>query len=165
MVDSQKGISPLIATVLIIGFTVALAAVIMMWGTKFTRDVQKSTEKSAESNVVCAQDVILEINGACRQPDTTSVYNISISNNGRVDVSGLNIKLYKSNTEIDSAASSIGITKFDTETISVEASGGQQNIKMVEVIPTIALGGDSVTCASNVVSYGDLDGAAFAVCP
>ena len=36
---NKKGISPLIATVLILGFTVALAAIIMTWGTDFTKKI------------------------------------------------------------------------------------------------------------------------------
>ena len=36
----KRGISPLIATVLIIGFTVALAAVIITWGGRFILRLQ-----------------------------------------------------------------------------------------------------------------------------
>ena len=39
----KKGISPLIATILIIGFTIALAAVIISWEQTFTRQIQQET--------------------------------------------------------------------------------------------------------------------------
>lgn len=38
---NKRGISPLIATVLLIGFTVSLAAIIINWGTSFTREIQE----------------------------------------------------------------------------------------------------------------------------
>jgi len=41
---NKKGISPLVATVLIIGFTVALAAVIMVWGQDFITGMVERTE-------------------------------------------------------------------------------------------------------------------------
>ncbi len=40
---NKKGMSPLIATVLIIGFTVALAGVIMLWGYEFIESLQEPT--------------------------------------------------------------------------------------------------------------------------
>jgi flagellin-like protein len=46
---NKKGISPLIATVLIIGFTVALAAIIMTWGTTFSDKWKLEKAKCLES--------------------------------------------------------------------------------------------------------------------
>src|SRR3989339_885461 len=97
MAKSKKGISPLIATVLIIGFTVALAAIIMTWGTKFTRDVQKSTDESAKANVACAQDVVLNIQSVCE--DTTG-YKIIVANDGNEDIIKFNARLYKSSNDV-----------------------------------------------------------------
>ncbi|MBU0930191.1 MAG: hypothetical protein KJ623_03920 [Nanoarchaeota archaeon] len=52
MNKTKKGVSPLIATVLIIGFTIVLAAVVMQWGGSFVRDL---TEKTAESTTVATE--------------------------------------------------------------------------------------------------------------
>ena len=43
MRKNKRGISPLIATVLLIGFTVALAAMVMTWGSGF---IKKTTEQT-----------------------------------------------------------------------------------------------------------------------
>lgn len=50
---SKKGISPLIATVLIIGFTIVLGALVITWGTKFFRTTVEDTEKSAAFSLAC----------------------------------------------------------------------------------------------------------------
>lgn len=50
---SKKGISPLIATVLIIGFTIVLGALVITWGTKFFRTTVEDTEKAAAFSLAC----------------------------------------------------------------------------------------------------------------
>ncbi|MDD5178623.1 MAG: hypothetical protein PHT54_05095 [Candidatus Nanoarchaeia archaeon] len=75
---NKKGISPLIATVLIIGFTVALAAVIMTWGQKFTKDIQEQTEETSGSQITCANEVDFEIKKVCLESGNS--YRVTISN-------------------------------------------------------------------------------------
>ena len=43
----KRGISPLIATVLIIGFTVSLAAIILIWGQGLQKGMTDNVEMSA----------------------------------------------------------------------------------------------------------------------
>ena len=50
---NKRGISPLIATVLIIGFTIVLAALVITWGNKLFKDTVESTGKSSELNLLC----------------------------------------------------------------------------------------------------------------
>ena len=52
---NKRGISPLIATVLIIGFTVALSAVVMTWGTGFVRDTTTATAEQTNLALSCAK--------------------------------------------------------------------------------------------------------------
>ena len=57
----KKGISPLIATVLLIGFTVALAGVVITWGGGFIKNITSSTEERTESTLACAGDLNFDI--------------------------------------------------------------------------------------------------------
>jgi len=50
----KKGISPLIATVLLIGFTVALVLVVTTWGTDYLKDILSGTEKSTDIALKCS---------------------------------------------------------------------------------------------------------------
>ena len=59
---NKKAISPLIASVLLIGFTVALAAVVMTWGGGFVRKTTEQTGETAEKTIMCA-NLNLEITG------------------------------------------------------------------------------------------------------
>ncbi|HLC72216.1 MAG TPA: archaellin/type IV pilin N-terminal domain-containing protein, partial [Candidatus Nanoarchaeia archaeon] len=57
MMHNNKGISPLIATVLIIGFTVALAAIIMTWGRGFIDSTTKDVDKQRETALLCTSQL------------------------------------------------------------------------------------------------------------
>lgn len=52
---NKRGISPLIATVLIIGFTVALAAIIITWGGRFVSDIQDDVDVSTRLGLACSK--------------------------------------------------------------------------------------------------------------
>ena len=71
---SKRGISPLIATVLIIGFTIVLAALVITWGTKLFQGTVEDTESAAKINLLC----------------TSISYDASVSSSG---VSDLKVKV------------------------------------------------------------------------
>jgi len=82
----KRGISPLIATVLIIGFTVALAAIIMTWGQSFIKKTQETTTETTNIALICAQEVKPDIKEACYVPGSGScsgtVQNVDCSKKG-----------------------------------------------------------------------------------
>jgi len=51
---SKKAISPLIATVLIIGFTIVLAAVVIQWGGQLVDQLKGQTQTSTELSLACS---------------------------------------------------------------------------------------------------------------
>src|SRR3989344_3034332 len=89
----KRGISPLIATVLIIGFVIALAAIIMTWGTSFTRDIQQTTEEGASTQITCAQDVVFKITNVC-ETASDGMYKITIQNDGTKAIKSFNVRYF-----------------------------------------------------------------------
>lgn len=53
----KRGISPLIATVLLIGFVVAAAAVVMIWTRGFVGELQEKEGGQSSARLSCATDV------------------------------------------------------------------------------------------------------------
>ena len=169
MDKSKKGISPLIATVLIIGFTVALAAVIMTWGTKFTKDIQESTSSSANANMVCAQDVTLNIEKVCKRSDA-DLYKIVVSNEGNYDITDYRFKFYKNSNTVQTIkrgdnANTQTIIKFGVAAIDTGVSGDggdletaySDTLQKVELIPTVTLkDGSTLICSQSAASFGDV---------
>jgi len=149
---AKKGISPLIATVLIIGFTVALAAVIMIWGQSFSKSVQKSTEQSAKVQLVCAQDVAFEMESLCYHGN--KVY-IIVKNNGNVEIEKYIVRMFKDANTAESANIDKKITPFAISTHDFEVSSPEfaQSIEKVELIPIVKVEGKDVTCQNNILGY------------
>ena len=56
----KKGISPLIATVLIIGFTIVLAALVITWGTKLFKTTVGETETTSKFSLACTTGLRLD---------------------------------------------------------------------------------------------------------
>lgn len=50
----MKGISPFVAEILLIGFTIAIAAIIITWSTGFTRTSSQYIQQQSESQVFCS---------------------------------------------------------------------------------------------------------------
>ena len=147
---NRRGISPLIATVLIIGFTVALASIIMTWGTEFTKRMQASTEETSNLQIICATDVIFDIKSVTKSGDD---YNILISNDGKEPIKKWKIRLYETASLVESQDSSTGIEAFGIKQITVNTT--LTGIRKVEAIPIIK---ENVVCAQNVASYGNTEG-------
>ena len=57
----KKGVSPLIATVLLIAFTVAIGSVVMNWGTGYVKEEQEKATSTSDVRLTCATDVNLKI--------------------------------------------------------------------------------------------------------
>ncbi|MBU0461387.1 MAG: hypothetical protein KJ574_02245 [Nanoarchaeota archaeon] len=58
---NKRGVSPLIATVLLIAFAVALGAVVMNWGRGYVEDMQDNAKTSSDTAVICTSDIHPEI--------------------------------------------------------------------------------------------------------
>jgi len=169
--ENKKGISPLIATVLILGFTVALAAIIMVWGQRFTQGIQETTEDTANTQLVCTTDVAFKITNVCRAAAESGspgngYYRVFVENNGNKKIDKLDVRFYKSASLVQTVAlfTVAGIDKYG---IDYKDSGwltGINQLRYVEAIPTITVNGKQVTCTANRQSFGSLEGADVSMC-
>ncbi len=158
----KRGISPLIATVLILGFTVALAAIIMIWGQRFTTNMQKQTEETANTQIKCATDVDFKINNVCA---ASGGYKVTIENNQGTKLDKVIVRFFKAVDNMqtnDTMFSTTGVAAYSisSETANLTLSG----VKYVEAIPIVTIGGKQVTCAANKQEFGSLDGAPIEAC-
>ncbi len=141
----MKGISPLIATVLILGFTVALAAVIMTWGTGFVKKMQETTEETAHKQMTCAIDVMLDIKKAQLIGDTIKLL---IENSGNRDVNKFYVRIHGSDG-VDSIKTTSGLEAFGIQSFEVNCDQTKVGaIDKVEVFPVIVYKGEEVVCSN-----------------
>jgi len=144
--NKKRGISPLIATVLIIGFTIALAAVIMTWGSGFIKGMQKETEETAEKTMITATGVGFKIKDAEVKKDELRLL---IENQNKMDIESFLVRIYgKDGTDtitINDKIEAYNIKKI-TAMFNVSAIG---QVEEVEVLPVVNIKGELVT-VSNV---------------
>ena len=84
-----KGITPLMATVLLIGFTVVLAAIVLVWGWKFLFTTQEDIDLANELNFACTR-VKFELENFECWPEGfhTSLSLLTVKNQGNQEIAG-----------------------------------------------------------------------------
>ena len=140
---NKKAISPLIATVLIIGFTVALAAIVMTWGNNFVKTTQETTGRTVQKQIICTEDVRLDIKGITLLDDKI---NLKIENSGTKDIDRITVRFYGSdgteNVETASGLESLEIKTFEIGFNSTKIG----TITKIDAFPIINYQGESVMC-------------------
>ena len=139
----KRGISPLIATVLLIGFTIVLAAAIFQWGGSLVEKLKAQSEEKALTKITCVSDVNIDIKQAC---NLISSALITIDNKGNINVKGLTVRLIGDKTYVQKVDEEID--SFGAKKISVKMPYGITNLKQVEVFPRILVDGKEQTCDS-----------------
>ena len=146
---SKRAISPLVATVLLIAFSVSLGAVVMTWGESYVEDKAEFVRGVQEIRSGCdaTRLSIITLDGekqACYRPNlmemtvengpSTEIYDIKVAMIGSDGV-------YNKESIIDKniGKASIIALKFGYEPIGP--------VKKVKLIPKIKVGNDIVLCA------------------
>lgn len=110
----RKGISPLIAAVLLIAFTISVAGLFGNWVPNLIGGVQEDVSSSSES-IVDASDMQIDITRASYNPDSGNL-SVSVTNRGDVEVANLTATAYADTPvqkEVDVALKPGEITSFD----------------------------------------------------
>lgn len=91
----MKGISPLIASVLLIAFTIAVAGILSGWFTSFTKTATETVGGEATERLACSYGGIAILN----LKYGTTTYNISgnIENTGDIDLGDIDIQIIYTN--------------------------------------------------------------------
>lgn len=156
---NKKGVSPLIATVLLIGFAVALAAVVMTWGLGFIEQTAETTEKQTTNTLICASDLAFTISNVNPLAKT-----ITIDNRGKVGIVSLVFRIHNNDgvDSIDTAEATlteIGVPKFGVKTFEDSTGTDLQtalvNATKVEAIATVSggAGKEDIICPTNMQEY------------
>src|SRR3989344_2681135 len=142
---NKRGISPLIATVLIIGFTVALAAVVMTWGNTFVRETTDSTREATQNALLCANLNFLIDNYGCTG-DPLVLNTITLANNGEKVLQEVVLRGTKQDNTVVTETLTTNLASFGVQTYTVPVS--LQNAVKIEAIAKVQTDtGEVITCA------------------
>ena len=156
----KRGVSPLIATVLLIAFTVALGAVVMNWGRGFVQTQTNEAEKTTQTKIGCATKVSIKVSVV---DNTDQICYGGSGANGYIelrldnldetnDIKGLSVSVSGANNVYnnDSINSTIpvGLSTFLNLSYSYTSYG---RVLMVKVVPKILTGGILTPCGGSGV--------------
>ncbi len=139
----KRGISPLIATILLIGFTIVLAALIMVWGTDLFKNLQEEQGTKAETELICASKILPILKGACST--INPLLDLEIKNEGQQEISSYIIRVKSSQTsKTINGKSSIGSYGVIKQQIPVPNMG---IIQEVDIIPYVKIQNKEKSCS------------------
>ena len=150
---SKKGVSPLIATILLIAFAVALGSVVMNWGLNL--DIVKPKDKCKNVEIKIRD---IDSSQLCYGGFGTNGYiNFIIDNTGMIDINGLSISIFgdKGKTysfDLDNILIKKGslYDKKDKEVAYDSSKFG--SINKIQFIPKVIVDGKMEACTNSGVS-------------
>lgn len=163
----KRGITPLVATVLIIAFTVALAIIILAWSQSLVGSMKESTETAVNIQMACTTGISLNIENACISKSVVNgmakdSLNVMLTNNGQEKVDKVKLRFFKNTADVGLDEVALAINPSGIEKYSSTAPGGKEYLstetKMIEAIPIIKKEGKEIPCAGMIQKYGSLEG-------
>lgn len=161
---SKRGISPIIATVLLLGFTVALATTVFLWMKGQTETLSESTVEYAEGELQCQN---VRINVQDESGVGTKCKKLNIQNVGYLDINSVAVREFCTDGSANSSLIKIDlkpkVIKGGVEVSGYEkllgeseafCSGGINSCvdcKKVEVTPIIEVLNRKVGCKDKMI--------------
>ncbi|PIN69120.1 hypothetical protein COV93_06750 [Candidatus Woesearchaeota archaeon CG11_big_fil_rev_8_21_14_0_20_43_8] len=140
-----KGVSPMIATVLLIFFAMALGAVIMNWGSSYSKLQEDIEKKQEEAKIKCEKFVAIEMANETATDlcviQTKKTLKMKLINKGSITIDGIRAVMIGKDYETDF---------FDLEGIALTANEARQfsqefdqerlgRISTLEITPKISM--------------------------
>ncbi|MBI2142024.1 hypothetical protein HYU15_00865 [Candidatus Woesearchaeota archaeon] len=146
--SSRKAVSPLIATVLLIAFAVALGAVVMNWGRSYTEQTAENVKKKSDVDVKCSLDVKMKLLELSSKPQLC-LGQFTLLNDGTKKIEAVDVMVIgdtgiAQNTSVPNSSVSVaGAVKVSAA--YTYASVG--SLKKVRLIPVVEIGGVQQHCS------------------
>jgi len=157
LLKNKRGVSPLIATVLLIAFAVALGAVVMNWGKTYVQDQADKASTKSDTEIACSFDVSLkwyERNGVKQVCYGDTFIFFMIENGPSKDLTGLKMVVDgELNVYINNSIYNETLTKADIKRINVSyVNASYGAIQQLNIIPRIDVGGVDVICSGRTLT-------------
>jgi len=165
---NKKAVSPLIATVLLIAFAVALGAVVMNWGRGYVEDTQQFARERSDAEVTCTTEIDLNVisidlvQQVCYNSTDQNVgeWNVTIilENAGSREIDDIQGRVISTGSRIPYApfinvSIDAGRAKLITFIHNESDFGG---IAQIALSPIIRLGGKEIVCSGSQLKLIDI---------
>ncbi len=158
VIFNKKGVSPLIATVLLIAFAVALGAVVMNWGRSYVEDTAEATRQKADRDVQCSQDVRLKFQSIASVPQIcyggggeNGFVKFIVANDGSIKLDAVSVTIIGASSIITNSSingTAMPVSSILRKNISYDYTTYGE-IQLIKIIPHVTIGGINTSCPGN----------------
>ena len=140
--NNKRGISPLVATILLIAFAVSIGALIMNWTSSDISNIVKGSSCS---------DASINLLSACQNNESIM---ISIKNQGEIDINAITLRGTVSRG-YDYIVPSSFLSGSESKILNIKKENfNETNFK---ILPIILSGQDELVCSSQAIENIQLD--------
>jgi|SRR3989344_966594 len=159
----KKGISALVATVLLTVFVISLGLVVINWSSKLVGEGIEKSQSKIGSSLECG-DVNVKLESKIGVVSTIIIKN---NNRNNLDLKGFITRFFKSGGDVvvdyankDSEIKAFGAREFDFDGHKIKNVAGNfeggitwGDVERIEIIPRVDIGGEIVNCDVRKVSW------------
>ena len=149
--DDKKGVSPLVASVLLVGIVVVISFLVFWWYGEYVADNLEKSEVSADQS--CLQDVgfsISNVNCLENSTATNKIVYFDLENTGSIDLNAFKASIV-GNSANDVKSISQEVRQSVTSKLSFGCDVGLVGADLeVDIIPLIWKGGITKYCTDKV---------------
>lgn len=154
---NKKGVSPLIATTMLVGFTVAVIGLVIVWSRGYIEETAQKQEALANTKLMC-ENVNFEVPSTMQLGENIDV---SIKNLASQKIDAFVLRIKGCNDAVESTEQFFPVKGLETakiggeqgvgsESFSIDALGG--TVKTIEIIPELKAGKNKyVPCSSKML--------------
>jgi len=155
---SRKGVSPLVATTMLVGFTVAVIGLVIVWSRGFIEERAAKEEALANTKLDC-ENIVFSVEDAYQQGGNLNL-NIKNQASQTIDAFVLRIKGTTGSVEATEQFPAGGIKGLETQKLGGEQGIGPESfdaaalgeISSVEIIPELKAGKNKyVPCSGKLI--------------
>ena len=144
---TKKGISPVIAYVLVIGFAAALGAIVISWYTNLSKEQSETLLGESESSIDCER---VNVNVGMLNftyPEPANTCSLKILNTGELKITKLKLEFYPSPNIYTPAEVNINPRYFAV----IGLPAGESLFEKLYVTPIIDVSGKEVSCPKETI--------------
>lgn len=149
---NKRGVSPLIATVLLIAFAVALGAVVMNWGRGYVESTAQFAQQKSDLAMQCSMEVrakILTLDNVPQICYNSTHVKFTLENNGLTTLNQLQITLIGGNAVNTTLYTNLSLAQAEVKIFNVTYDNTTLGaIKQVRITP----GTKSILCPESAVT-------------
>lgn len=120
---NRKGVSPIIASVLLLAVSLAVVGIFSGWAPELAQDVTQSTSNSTYETIAC-NEASVEIRSAYYDSSNSKV-TLSVRNNGDEDLNNLSLVAFDQNGKILAQENDVSIASGQISEKTISGSGSE----------------------------------------